>query len=49
MNVFTIITIVITGICLAWSLGLFIFYKVKKSKVEKQAKEDLSDDESKRD
>lgn len=44
MNVFTIITIVITGICLTWSLGLFIFYLVKKHKVEKKAKEELLDD-----
>ena len=43
MNVLTIITIVISGICLAWSLGLYIFYRVKKSKVEKKAKKDLDD------
>lgn len=45
MNVFTIITIVITGLCLTWSLGLFIFYLVKKRKVEKKAKEDLENDD----
>lgn len=43
MNVFTIITLVITGICLTWSLGLYIFYRVKKSKAEKKAKKDLDD------
>lgn len=43
MNVFTIITIVITGICLAWSIGLYIFYRVKKHKVEKKAKKELTD------
>lgn len=41
MNVFTIITIVITAVCLTWSLGLYIFYRVKKSKVEKKAHDDL--------
>lgn len=46
MNVFTIITIVITGLCLSWSLGLFIFYQVKKHKVEKKAKQDLEGEEN---
>lgn len=44
MNVLTIITIIITGVCLSWSLGLYVFYRVKKSKVQKKAKEELNDD-----
>lgn len=44
MNVLTIITIIITAVCLTWSLGLYIFYRVKKYKVEKKAQEELSDD-----
>lgn len=43
MNVFTLITIIITALCLTWSLGLFIFYKIKKHKVEKKAQEELSE------
>lgn len=49
MNVLTMITIIITGVCLTWSLGLYIFYRIKKSKVEKKAKKDLLEGESSND
>lgn len=43
MNVFTIVSLVITGVCLLWSLGLYVFYRIKKHRVEKKAKEELEE------